>query len=108
MPREAPVTRAMREARGRVIERTLSSSSLRKQGPIRRDGHDGGRYLSLVASEKRRPVVMGPCFRRGGKVSSPPPIATIAAAAARLGAGRANGSAMRRENTGWGNSDLRV
>src|SRR5688572_15134478 len=60
MPREAPVTRAMRLARGAVIENNSSGRPLRTRGPIRRDGYDGGRCLCLMASVKRRPVVMGP------------------------------------------------
>src|SRR5687768_7992443 len=40
MPRDAPVTSAIREARGRGIELTLSSSSLRTQGTRRRDGYE--------------------------------------------------------------------
>src|ERR1700730_391357 len=104
MPREAPVTRAMREARGRVIEITYLESSPRRWGPIRREGYDAGRRSCLTLSRQRRPGVMIPAFRgaddlakqlldsgfalsaRPGmtlRVSSPPPAATIAAAAAR-------------------------
>src|ERR1700731_4158003 len=99
MPREAPVTRAMREARGFVIEATLSASSLRAQGPKRRDGYDGGRCVYPMASGKRGPVLWGPCVRRDDTVSiasSLPPAATVAAAAARPGSGRSDGSDRRR------------
>src|SRR5258705_13519286 len=63
MPREAPVTRAMREARGGVIKRLYQQSSPRTRGPIRRDGYDERRRSCLFIFEPRRPVVMGPRVR---------------------------------------------
>src|SRR5262245_21782588 len=46
MPREAPVTRAMRLARGCIMEQFYPASSWRKPGPIRRDGCGLGGWLS--------------------------------------------------------------
>src|ERR1039458_176835 len=60
MPREAPDTRAMREARGRV----MGSNSIvvpGTQGPIRRAGYDRGRRSCPISFEQLTPVVMGPC-----------------------------------------------
>src|SRR5882724_7147917 len=61
MPREAPVTRAMREARGRGIDGALSSS-LRTQGPIRRGGVDGERWLCLFSSNDEGRWLWVPAF----------------------------------------------
>src|SRR5882757_7018179 len=63
MPRDAPVTRAMREARGRVVKQFTPWSSPRKRGPIRRAGYDAGRRSCLTLFKRRKPVVMGPRFR---------------------------------------------
>src|SRR5258707_15318171 len=63
MPREAPVIRAMREARGGVIKRLYQQPSPRTRGPIRRDGYDERRRLCLFIFEPRRPVVTGPRVR---------------------------------------------
>src|SRR5882724_3034138 len=97
MPREAPVTRAMREARGRVIEEALSAAVPANAGTIRREGYDGGRR-SLYLVEPHGPAVMGPCVRRDDTmgVSSLPPAATIAAAAARFASCRSAASDIRR------------
>src|SRR3954471_17043291 len=59
MPRETPVTRAIREARGRVIT-SISSSSRRKPGPILRGGYEGVGRSWLVLAAPRRLVAMGP------------------------------------------------
>src|SRR6266568_8745494 len=53
MPREAPVTRAIREARGWGIEGALSSSSRRRPGPIRRGGY-GVKVLVVNSVRKTR------------------------------------------------------
>ena len=55
-----------REARREDAELCLTksqSSSLRKQGPIRR-GDCLGKCCSPAFAQQREPVVMGPCFRR--------------------------------------------
>src|ERR1700694_45245 len=49
--------------------------------PSRRDGYDARRGSCLILPEPRRPVVMGPCFRRDDTklvANSLPPAATIA------------------------------
>src|ERR1700716_75870 len=91
------------EGKGSHRSNSISASSLRTQGPIRRDGYDAGRRSCLTSFEQLTPGVMGPRVRgdddlakqlldsgfalsaRPGmtlRVSSPPPAATIAAAAA--------------------------
>src|SRR6266481_4904033 len=71
------------EGEGGHRSSSARASSLRTQGPIRRDGYDTGRRSCLILS-RRRPAVMGPCVpgtTQRGVISSPPPAATIAAAA---------------------------
>src|SRR5437773_4269134 len=97
MPREAPVTRAIREARVRDMKVVLSTVVPAEcaiahggPGPIRRDGHDETRRAWPALCEQRRPGVMGPRVRGDDQavVSSPQPAATAAAAAVRSESGR--------------------
>src|ERR1700682_3416082 len=63
MPREAPVTSAIREARGGGIEVSfLRSRPPRTRGPIRREGYDGRRRSCLIWFEQLTPGLWVPAF----------------------------------------------